>query len=58
MERDGKNRQQAVAFINLQISDDEREKIADFIIDNTNLNDQELEDKLIATINNITNLTN
>ncbi|GMN89298.1 dephospho-CoA kinase [Francisella sciaenopsi] len=58
MERDGKNRQQAVAFINLQISDNEREKIADFIIDNTNLNDQELEDKLIATINNITNLTN
>lgn len=50
MERDGKNRQQAVAFINLQISDNEREKIADFIIDNTNLNDQELEDKLIATI--------
>ncbi|AJI57939.1 dephospho-CoA kinase [Francisella philomiragia] len=58
MERDGKNRQQAVAFINLQISDNEREKIADFIIDNTNLSDKELEDELIATINNITNLTN
>ncbi len=58
MERDDKNRQQAVAFINLQISDNEREKIADFIIDNTNLSDKELEDELIATINNITNLTN
>ncbi len=58
MERDGKDRQQAVAFINLQISDTEREKIADFVIDNTNLNDQELENKLIETINDITNLTN
>lgn len=58
MERDGKNRQQAVAFINLQISDKEREKIADFVIDNTELTDQELESKLITTINEITNLTN
>lgn len=58
MERDGKNRQQAVAFINLQISDKEREKIADFVIDNTELTDQELETKLITTINEITNLTN
>lgn len=58
MERDGKNRQQAVAFINLQISDKEREKIADFVIDNTELSDQELESKLITTINEITNLTN
>ncbi|MEY8765884.1 MULTISPECIES: dephospho-CoA kinase [Francisella] len=58
MERDGKSRQQAVAFINLQISDNEREKIANFVIDNTSLSDQELEDKLIETINNITNLTN
>ena len=58
MERDGKNRQQAVAFINLQISDKEREKIADFVIDNTELSDQELENKLIETINDITNLTN
>lgn len=58
MERDGKDRQQAVAFINLQISDTEREKIADYIIDNTNLSDQELENKLIETINDITNLTN
>lgn len=58
MERDGKNRQQAVAFINLQISDKEREKIADFVIDNTELSAQELENKLIETINDITNLTN
>lgn len=58
MERDGKNRQQAVAFINLQISDKEREKIADFVIDNTELTNQELESKLITTINEITNLTN
>lgn len=58
MERDGKDRQQAVAFINLQISDSEREKIADFVIDNTSLSDQDLENKLIETINDITNLTN
>ncbi|MDE5005196.1 dephospho-CoA kinase, partial [Francisella tularensis subsp. holarctica] len=50
MERDGKNRQQSVAFINLQISDKEREKIADFVLDNTELTDQELESKLITTI--------
>ncbi|MDE5000832.1 dephospho-CoA kinase, partial [Francisella tularensis subsp. holarctica] len=36
----------------------EREKIADFVIDNTELTDQELESKLITTINEITNLTN
>ena len=58
MERDGKDRQQAVAFINLQISDNEREKIADYTIDNTNLSDQELENELTETINDITNLTN
>ena len=58
MERDNKNRQQAVAFINLQISDQEREKIADFVIDNTNLTDEELESRLISTINDISNLTN
>jgi len=58
MERDGKDRQQAVAFINLQISDTEREKIADFVIDNTDLTDEELESRLIDTINDITNLTN
>ncbi|AXA33579.1 MULTISPECIES: dephospho-CoA kinase [Francisella] len=58
MERDNKDRQQATAFINLQISDTEREKMANFVIDNTSLSDQELEDKLIDTINDITNLTN
>ena len=58
MARDGRNRQQATAFINLQISDAEREKLADYVIDNTNLSDQEYEDALIKTINDITNLTN
>lgn len=58
MERDSKDRQQAVAFINLQISDKEREKIADYVIDNTELSDEQLETKLIDTINDITNLTN
>jgi dephospho-CoA kinase len=58
MARDGRNRQQATAFINLQISDIEREKMADYVIDNTNLSDQEYEDALIDVINDITNLTN
>ena len=58
MARDGRNRQQAAAFINLQISDIEREKMADYVIDNTNLSDQEYEDALIDVINDITNLTN
>ncbi|MGQ4002559.1 dephospho-CoA kinase [Francisellaceae bacterium CB300] len=58
MARDGRNRQQATAFINLQISDVEREKMADYVIDNTNLSDQEYEDALIDVINDITNLTN
>ena len=58
MDRDGRNRQQAAAFINLQISDIEREKMADYVIDNTNLSDQEYEDALIDVINDITNLTN
>ena len=58
MARDGRNRQQATAFINLQISDTEREKMADYVIDNTNLSDQEYEDALIDAINGITNLTN
>ena len=58
MTRDGRNRQQATAFINLQISDAEREKMADYVIDNTNLSDQEYEDALIDVINDITNLTN
>ncbi|MDE4974110.1 dephospho-CoA kinase, partial [Francisella tularensis] len=51
MERDGKNIQQAVAFINLQISDKEREKISDFVIYNNEITDQELESKIITTIN-------
>ena len=58
MARDGRNRQQAAAFINLQISNIEREKMADYVIDNTNLSDQEYEDALIDVINDITNLTN
>ena len=58
MARDGRNRQQATAFINLQISDVEREKIANYVIDNTDLSDQEYEDALIDVINDITNLTN
>ena len=58
MARDGRNRQQAIAFINLQISDVEREKIADYVIDNTNLSDEEYKNALINAINNITNLTN
>ena len=58
MARDGRNRQQATAFINLQISDVEREKMADYVIDNTNLSDKEYEDALIDVINDITNLTN
>jgi len=58
MARDGRNRQQATAFINLQISDAEREKMADYIIDNTNLSDEEYKDALINAINDITNLTN
>ena len=57
MERDNKNRQQAVAFINLQISDKEREKIADYVIDNTDLTSQELENKLFEAINDISSLT-
>ncbi|MDE4951178.1 dephospho-CoA kinase, partial [Francisella tularensis] len=40
MERDGKNTQQSVAFINLQLSDKVRENIAVFVIDNTELTDQ------------------
>ena len=58
MARDGRNRQQATAFINLQISDNEREKLADYVIDNTSLSDQEYEDALIDIINDIINLTN
>ena len=57
MARDGRNRQQATAFINLQISDSEREKMANYVIDNTNLSDQEYKDALIDAINDITNLT-
>ncbi|AJC48718.1 dephospho-CoA kinase [Allofrancisella guangzhouensis] len=56
MERDGKDRQQAVAFINLQISDQEREKIADYVVDNSSLNDLELENRLTKVINDITTL--
>ncbi|QIV94064.1 dephospho-CoA kinase [Allofrancisella frigidaquae] len=56
MERDGKDRQQAVAFINLQISDQEREKIADYVVDNTNLDDLGFENRLIEVINDITTL--
>ncbi|KEI34817.1 dephospho-CoA kinase [Francisella sp. W12-1067] len=56
MERDGKDRQQAVAFINLQISDQEREKIADYVVDNTNLDDLGFENRLIEVINDITKL--
>ena len=58
MARDGRNRQQATAFINLQISDTEREKMANYVIDNTNLSDEEYKDALINVINDITNLTN
>jgi dephospho-CoA kinase len=32
--------------------------MADYVIDNTNLSDQEYEDALIDVINDITNLTN
>lgn len=56
MARDGRNRQQATAFINLQISDAEREKLADYVIDNTSLSDQEYEDALVDVINDITSL--
>ncbi len=58
MERDGRNRQQAIAFINLQISDKEREKMSDYVIDNTDFGDQEYEEALIDAINDIKNLTN
>ncbi|MFC4893150.1 dephospho-CoA kinase [Pseudofrancisella aestuarii] len=57
MDRDGKNRQQAVAFIKLQISDEQRDKIASFTIDNTNLSEEELETKLKDVIKEIEGLT-
>ncbi len=56
IERDKKNRQQAVAFINLQISDTEREKLADYTIDNSSLTEEELENELKTIINNIKGL--
>ena len=56
MERDNKSRQQAVAFINLQISDEQREKIADYTINNTNLRHDELEQKLQKIIKDIKSL--
>ena len=58
MARDGRNRQQATAFINLQISDTERERLANYVIDNTNLSYEEYKKAIIETINDITNLTN
>ena len=58
MVRDGRNRQQSTAFINLQISDTERERLANYVIDNTNLSYEEYKKAIIETINDITNLTN
>ena len=56
MERDNKTRQQAVAFINLQVSDEQREKLADYTINNTNLRQDELEEKLENIIKHIKSL--
>jgi dephospho-CoA kinase len=51
IERDGKSRQQSVAFINLQMSSQERNKIADYVIDNTDKSVEDLKLELIDIIN-------
>ena len=53
MKRDKKTRQQAIAFIKLQISDIERDKIADYTIDNSNLTQEQLKEKLENILNHI-----
>ena len=57
IERDNKNRQQAVAFINLQMSDAERNKIATHVIDNTNISVEDFKNKLINAIKTTRTLT-